>query len=138
MKIALLFIVLLGIFGCNQSTVDKQLLQNRIDSLEKNNYKPGFGEFMTNIQIHHAKLWFAGINENWNLADFEIGEIKESLEAITKYETERKESRVLSMIYPAIDSVNNSIQLKNVSSFKKNFILLTTTCNNCHKSVNFN
>jgi hypothetical protein len=113
-------------------------LENRIDSLEKNSYKPGFGEFMTNIQIHHAKLWFAGINENWNLADFEIGEIKESLEAITKYETDRKESRLISMIYPVVDSINNSIQSKNLALFKKNYLVLTNTCNNCHKSVNFN
>ena len=35
---------------------------------------PGFEEFMSNIQAHHAKLWFAGQNHNWKLADFEIHE----------------------------------------------------------------
>lgn len=67
----ILFIILtFGLFACNQPTDKTQVLQNRIDSLEQklaNTYKPGFGEFMSGIQAHHSKLWFAGQNENWNL-----------------------------------------------------------------------
>jgi len=48
-------------------------------------YKPGFGEFMGGIQVHHEKLWFAGTNQNWKLAGFEIHEIKESMDDIRKY-----------------------------------------------------
>lgn len=135
--LSFLFILFLN-YGCNNSENTK--LEARVDSLEKklnDTYKPGFGEFMSNIQIHHAKLWFAGTNENWELADFEIHEIMETVDAIKKYEPEREESKSVPMIIPALDSVNTAIQNKNLVQFKNNFVLLTNTCNNCHKAVNF-
>ena len=136
--ICFLSLVLLLNYSCGNSENNK--LVSRIDSLEKklnNTYKPGFGEFMSNIQIHHAKLWFAGTNENWELADFEIHEIGETMDAIEKYEPEREESKSVPMMKPTLDSVSAAIQNKNLSQFKNNYILLTNTCNNCHKSVNF-
>lgn len=46
----------------------------------KEPYQPGLGEFMTATQLRHAKLWFAGEQNNWDLAAYEIDEIKEGLE----------------------------------------------------------
>ena len=46
----------------------------------KEPYEPGLGEFMTATQLRHAKLWFAGKQNNWDLAAYEIDEIKEGLE----------------------------------------------------------
>jgi hypothetical protein len=51
---------------------------------------------MSSIQVHHAKLWFAGQNQNWELADFEMHEIAGIDDAIKEYQSERegiKESR---------------------------------------------
>jgi hypothetical protein len=113
-------------------------MQSAIDSLEKKlgeTYRPGLGEFMLGIQLHHAKLWFAGQNQNWPLADFEVNEIKESLEDIQKYCADRPEVKAIGMITPAIDSVNAAIQHKNDQSFKSSFTVLTSTCNNCHKAT---
>lgn len=127
-------------FSCGQKNDSVKELQARVDSLEQkvnDNYKPGLGEFMSQIQVHHAKLWFAGTNENWGLADFEIHEIMESIDDIKKYETDRVESKSIPMIEPALDSVNAAIQQKNVAQFKNSFVLLTNTCNNCHKAVNY-
>ncbi len=136
---SLLFIVLF-LWGCDQGPGNTKILEARVDSLEKklnDTYKPGLGEFMSGIQVHHAKLWFAGLNENWELADFEVHEILESVDAIKRYEIERNESKSIPMIEPALDSVNAAIQQKNLSQFKTSFVLLTNTCNNCHKSVNY-
>ena len=87
--------VIFFLSACDQKNGDTQVLQNRIDSLENklaDTYKPGFGEFMSNIQVHHNKLWFAGKNENWELADFEINEINENLDDIKKYCKDRPET----------------------------------------------
>src|ERR1700742_1769981 len=46
----------------------------------KERFEPGLGEFMTATQLRHAKLWFAGRENNWDLAAYEIDEIKEGLE----------------------------------------------------------
>src|SRR3984957_17639361 len=43
-------------------------------------YKPGLGELMTATQLGHAELWFAGKDHNWDLAAYDIDEIKEDLE----------------------------------------------------------
>jgi hypothetical protein len=137
----ILIIVLstLGLHACNQNN-EVQRLQTRIDSLEHklaDTYKPGFGEFMSSIQVHHNKLWFAGQNQNWKLADFEIHEIKESVDDIIKYQAERPESKKVDMLYSILDSVEHAIQIKNISQFNSNYVLLTNTCNNCHRVTEF-
>jgi len=138
MKKMFFVVSLLIISACSDNSDKISELQNRIDSLQmiiNDSYKPGFGEFMTNIQIHHAKLWFAGINQNWKLADFEIQEIKESLEDIQKYQSQREETKTLPIIFPPLDSVQNSINNKSLNDFKQSFSHLTNTCNACHQAV---
>jgi hypothetical protein len=140
MKQLFFLLLTLVFFGCNQPTDNTQVMQNRIDSLEiklAGTYKPGFGEFMSGIQAHHSKLWFAGQNENWKLADFEVHEIMEAIENIQKFQTERKESQMMGMMAPVLDSVNAAIQQKNPAMFKRSYIFLTNTCNNCHHATAF-
>jgi hypothetical protein len=132
--------IIFSFISCHQQPGNSQLLQSRIDSLEKKlatTYKPGFGEFMSSIQIHHAKLWFAGKNKNWELADFEMHEIGEAIDAIKEYQTEREESTKVDMLKPALNAVNDAIQKKDSALFNSSYLLLTSTCNNCHKAVNF-
>lgn len=140
MKTIVLFVLIIGLFSCQQSPGKSSVLQNRIDSLERKLaecYKPGFGEFMSGIQAHHSKLWFAGQNQNWKLADFEVHEIREGIENIQKYQKERTESQSINVINPALDSVIQAIDQKNPILFKTSFINLTNTCNSCHRSTNF-
>src|SRR5215469_11885844 len=87
--------VLLGLFiGCAQPQDRTVVLQQQVDTLQqqlRNVYAPGLGEFMSGIQVHHEKLWFAGRAENWKLAEFEIGEMQEAVDDIKKYCTDRPE-----------------------------------------------
>ena len=92
---------------------------------------------MSSVQVHHNKLWFAGQNQNWKLADFEVHEIMEAIDDIQKYQTERKESQMVGMIVPALDSVNVAIQRKSPNQFKSSYTLLTNSCNNCHRATEF-
>ena len=147
MKHAILILLAIILFACNhQQPAEKQnshsqidSLQSQIDSLQsqlKNSYAPGFGEFMSGIQVHHEKLWFAGINQNWKLADFEIHEIEESLDDIKKYCTDRPESKSIDMINAPLDSVSKAIVSKNETEFKSGYLILTNTCNSCHQATN--
>jgi len=127
-------------YSCTPKQVNNNALQTRVDSLEKkltDSYRPGLGEFMMGVQAHHSKLWFAGHNQNWKLADFELNEIKELIEDIQKYETDRPEAPQTVMLQPALDSINSAIQTKDPVRFHKSFVLLTNTCNNCHHAVKF-
>ena len=133
-------LLMVGSIACNRDNDSTRLLQNRIDSLESkvtDMYIPGFGEFMSNIQAHHAKLWFAGQNQNWALAEFEVNEIKETVEDIEKYETEREESKLIVMIKPVLDSIAVAVNQKDTKLFKRDYTLLTNTCNNCHHAAKF-
>lgn len=134
-----LFIATILFFSCNQSATNTAVLQKKIDSLQSeinNSYKPGLGEFMSEIQIHHAKLWFAGKYGNWDLANFEIGEIQEALDDIPKYCSDRPEVKSIGMIVPAMDSLSNAVKEKSEPKFDSSFTLLTVTCNDCHKATN--
>ena len=135
-----LFAIMIVASACKQQTESTRALQTRIDSLEQklaHTYKPGFGEFMSSIQVHHAKLWFAGKNQNWELADFEMHEIAESIDAIKEYQTEREESKKVDMLKPSLDAVKDAIDKKDSALFHSSYLLLTNSCNNCHKAVNF-
>jgi hypothetical protein len=136
-NILLLVPLVILMVSCNDQQRTIHLLQAKIDSLQKKTggYKPGLGEFMSSIQVHHEKLWFAGINQNWKLADFEINEIKEAIEDIQNYCTDRPERTSLPMIDAPIDSISRAIQQNDETLFKMQFITLTNTCNNCHKAT---
>jgi len=130
-------LILLTVFSCTQA-VNNAGMQNRIDSLEHklaNTYKPGLGEFMSGIQIHHSKLWFAGLAGNWKLAGFEVAELRESFDAIKEYCADRPETNSIGTIAPAMDSISDAIQEKNSTRFNSSYNLLTNTCNNCHRAT---
>ena len=139
------FVVLLFVFVISSCSDNKALKaridqqQATIDSLknEVGLLKPGLGEYMSQVQQHHAKLWFAGINDNWKLADFEIGEIKETIEAAKQVDIDRPELKSISMLYPPLDSVANAVANHDHDLFKKSFISLTNTCNSCHRLNKF-
>lgn len=142
MKSTLLIVMLMSAFlvtwltSCG--TNDSAAMQAKIDSLSNQvnrSYRPGLGEFMMGVQVHHAKIWFAGKNQNWDLADFEVGEIKETLNDVKQYCTDRPEIKSLPIIYPALDSLSAAIKAKSPQQFEKSFIFLTRSCNDCHETT---
>ena len=136
MKKIMIFILGLMIFtSCSDNSKQIRELENKLEEVKS--YKPGFGEFMSNVQIHHAKLWFAGKNQNWKLTEFEINEIKETFDDLKIYQSEREETKLIPMISVALDSVSSSIEQKDLKLFKNSFVLLTNTCNDCHLAAHF-
>ncbi len=98
-------------------------------------YTPGLGEFMESVQVHHNKLWFAGINSNWPLAGFERDEIREVLDNINTYCRERPEIKKLPLLLPALDSMDAALGAGSKPQFIKSFQLLTASCNACHRAT---
>lgn len=116
----------------NQPT---QPIQARLDSLEKrlkHTYTPGFGELMLNIQIHHAKLWFAGKNGNWQLAAYDESLIRSAFQKIRTFHPDNPNAAAATMIDIPMDSIDAAITHKDPAAFHRSFTYLTTTCNNCH------
>lgn len=130
----LTFLILLS--ACNQQQPDQKAIEDLTTKIQeiKEKYRPGLGEYMVGIQLHHSKLWYAGINHNWKLANYEIDEIKEAFQNIKEVETNRPEVKTILIIEPALAKLTGAVAQKNEIEFKKSYDLLTNSCNNCHKA----
>ena len=102
-------------------------------------YIPGFGEFMSATQVRHAKLWFAGDARNWELAAFELDEIKEGLEDATRLHPTHEGIPVADMIKANLDAplsgLAKAIEAKDKNGFTRAFDVLTAACNACHTAA---
>ncbi|WP_234110892.1 hypothetical protein [Chryseobacterium sp. R2A-55] len=121
--------------SCSKQNSETEHLQNQIDSLQANAYKPGFGDFMSSIQVHHNKLWFAGKNENWKLADFEITEIEENITDLKKFCKDRPETKSIGMIDVPLENLKTAIKKQSTKDFGDEYLILTNTCNSCHQKT---
>jgi hypothetical protein len=105
----------------------------------KEPYAPGLGEFMLATQLRHAKLWFAGRAQNWNLAAYEIDEIKEGLEDAAKEDPTHDGLPIPDMIKSnteaPLQALDKVVEAKNGAKFAVAFDDLTKACNNCHASA---
>lgn len=106
----------------------------------KEAYRPGLGEFMTLTQLRHAKMWFAGKQRNWDLAAYEIDEIKEGLEDAARLHPTLDKIPIAEMIKaiidPRIEQLAKSVEAKDSSQFSAAFDELTNGCNTCHAAAN--
>jgi hypothetical protein len=106
----------------------------------KDSYAPGLGEFMTATQLRHAKLWFAGKENNWDLAAYEIDEITEGLEDAEKQFPTHDGVPVADMIKanidPAVEQLKKAVGARSRTKFVVAFDNLTHACNTCHAGAN--
>ena len=102
-------------------------------------YTPGLVEFMMHVQSHHAKLWLAGNARNWDLADYQLDELKELLEDIAKRVADYKGTPVGKMIeaisMPPINDIEGAVKSRDFGKFAAAFDKLTAACNACHEAA---
>jgi hypothetical protein len=136
MRLSFLYVLYVLLPACQQRKDPLAVMEKQIDSLSKridSTYSPGLGEFMVSIQLHHSKLWFAGKNGNWELANFELGEIRETLEDIEHFNRDRPEIKDLPIIFSPLDSIRSAIGKRDLTAFSRSYNSLTNSCNNCHQ-----
>lgn len=108
-----------------------------------NAYVPGLGEIMAQTAARHSKLWFAGLAQNWELAAYEIDELKEGFDDAAHYHPTHKDikqplSGLLAtyMNFP-LERMEASIRARDTSRFLEAFASLTDACNACHQATDF-
>jgi len=121
------------------SSAEIAALKKEIAALKKESYHPELGEQMLGIQIRHARLWFAGEAQNWNLAAFEIQELKEAFDAVVEQNPEHAifQPDKLSDILPAmtnapIKALRDAVDHSSKPEFEKAFDSLSAACTGCH------
>jgi len=102
---------------------------------------PGLGEYMTTIQLHAGKLWFAAKATNWELAEYELDELKETMETAKALNAEKngvKISNVLdSVLQTQVAQLAESVKRKSSGEFQKSYDEMLSACNGCHTEAGY-
>ena len=117
------------------ASVPLAMAQSNLDAATTNEqYVPRLGDIMDAVQIRHMKLWFAGNALNWELAAYELRQLKAGLlEAAVLYEG-IPVTNVTTMTAP-VQSIADAIEAKDIRRFAKATGELTAGCNACHQSI---
>jgi len=102
---------------------------------------PGLGEYMTGLQLHMAKLWFAARASNWGLADYELHELSETADAVAALNVSRNDIDISDEIKPrlasGITTLQKSIDGHNIAGFTDSYTETMNSCNGCHDSAGY-
>ncbi|NPU64474.1 hypothetical protein HL667_05635 [Bradyrhizobium sp. 83012] len=97
-------------------------------------YLPRLGDIMNLIQVRHAKLWFAGQAKNWDLAGYELAQLKQSLTDAAIFYSGLPVNNVTTLSQP-IQSISDAIAAKDGKRFASAVTELTSGCNACHATM---
>ena len=127
--------------GCTHRELLEQngALQKEVLELKQvvEKLKPDLGEIMVGIHLHHAKVYFSGMAQNWPLAAYELDEIKEGLDQATELHDHFKDLKVSlkelkHFTDQGLQDLGTAIQNQNKPQFLLAFQRLTQSCNHCH------
>jgi hypothetical protein len=97
-------------------------------------YVPTLGDIMNMAQWRHIKLWFAGKLQNWDLARYELRQIKASLEDAVVFYHGIPVQLVDATVDP-IRAIDAAIEVKDGARFVEGYHALTSACNACHVGI---
>jgi hypothetical protein len=102
---------------------------------------PGLGEYMTTMQLHAGKLWFAAKASNWPLAAYELDEMKETMEAAQGLGAEKNGVKIAAVLDSVLKSqvaaLEETVKTKNAAKFQKAYDETLAACNGCHAEASY-
>jgi hypothetical protein len=104
-------------------------------------YRPGLGDLMTmTVQPRHIKLALAGREGNWPYAKYELHELEEAFERVSRVWPRYKGLPLGGMVDAIakgpMAEVAQAIEAKSSELFAAAFPKLTEGCNACHQAAN--
>lgn len=114
--------------GAQQNTAPQQPLT----SSQQEPYQPSLAELMALQQMRHIKLWFAGHAANWPLADYEIDELNDGFEAVSRL---LGGDIVAEHVGAPLTALQEAVDGKNSTAFAAAFDQLSAGCNACHRTL---
>jgi hypothetical protein len=102
-------------------------------------YLPGIEQFRNVIQNEHAKLWYAAQARNWELAAYQLGEIKEIMGDVQELYPKFKDLPLADMLDKVITDeivvLEKAIDKKDFRSLAAGYAKLNEACNSCHQAT---
>jgi hypothetical protein len=127
--------------AASSGNLQESLTRMQADVKAAKDLAPGLGEYMSTIQLHAGKLWFAAKAANWELAEYELDELKETMEAAKGLNAEKnnvKISNVLdSVLQTQVAELERSIKSKSQTEFQKSYDETLGACNGCHTEAGY-
>ncbi len=115
--------------------------QPQAEAPHNNSYVPDLGDLMETAQLRHFKLSYAGTVKNWSLANYELSQIRKSLDNAAKFYPDSANIALAKLIReisePALSRVGDAISAENSAAFSRAFGKLTEACNSCHQAAGF-
>jgi hypothetical protein len=95
----------------------------------------GFDMAMAETGYRYQELYWAGMDENWEYAQYQLLKMKLAIENGFERRPARKKTAVYftEEIIPSMQSV---IAQEDTALFSETFKIMTIQCNNCHKAEN--
>jgi hypothetical protein len=86
---------------------------------------------MVEIGYRYEELYWAGVDSNWDYADYQITKVKLSLENALERRPKRRASAE-ELFLPLLDELERAAATRERAAFEEAFHVLTTGCNSCH------
>lgn len=99
---------------------------------EQTPYRPSISDIMVRQQMRHIKLWFAGRDGNWPLADYEVDALKGGFDDLNELLGGKT---VEEAVGAALSALEKAVDAKDRSAFPSAFDELTAGCNSCHRTL---
>lgn len=93
----------------------------------------GFDMAMVETGYRHVELYWAGQDENWGYARYQVEKLKLAIERGLERRPARAESaqQYLNQALPAMEEV---VEKRDIDLFNRQFEIFTQSCNACHHS----
>ena len=130
------FVIIAFLFISASSPVLADDQKHRENLKYQDRYVPPLNLLMVAAQLSHFKLWYAGVVQNWPLANYELAQIRTSIDRAERLYPNNVKSNMKTMT-PAADEVENAIKAKDRLNFSKAYSKLTAECNTCHEATGF-
>jgi len=108
---------------------------------DPNRYVPGLGDLMGSLQVQHAKLWFAGEQQNWLLAAYSVDAIKEGVADMVVLRPRYKGESIVEMLTlltaKPLQALEEAVEAKDSALFMQAYDSLTEGCNVCHSKHDY-
>lgn len=103
--------------------------EERLEIIEKQ--FRGLDMTMIEVGYRYQELFWAGQDENWEYAKYQVEKINTAMEKGLERRPKRAASAQDFLNY-ALPEIEKVVTSKDTSLFNKNFIMLTSHCNSCH------
>jgi len=135
MKYLTFLFILSFLLACNQKQEAAQgqwIKGNEQEKLEtiENQFR-GFDMAMVETGYRYQELYWAGQDENWEYADYQLEKIQKAIENGLERRPKRTSS-AQHFLTVTLPQMKEALKKKDTVVFNKNFQVLTNSCVSCH------